>query len=320
VPTLLAAFCLEAGPAASCRGGALLPTALIDDLRDAAQLLTDGEAGDYDTLLELVGEAHMVLLGVASYGTHELFHARSEVTKRLIEDRGFTALAVGTDPRAAKRIDDFVRHASDHALAIDALSDFNVFPKWLWRNAEMLDFVGWLRNYNTQFSGDVHKVGVCGLDEIDRPKRSVVWEHSRQVSDSRATDSQERSLGQLARERHGRAAVLVGFSTYAGTVVAAADRDLPPRRQHLRPPPPNSIEAVCHALEIPRFFLPLRGASDRLIHGLRELRPERMVDVVFRPEADSSGCIRARLADQFDALVYFDETRSLEPLDSSSDV
>ena len=40
-----------------------------------------------------------------------------------------------------------------------------------------------------------------------------------------------------------------------------------------------------------------------------------MVDAVFDQQFGPETYVRARLADQFDALIYFDETRSIEPLD-----
>jgi erythromycin esterase-like protein len=291
----------------------VLPGATLDVVRDAAQPLTDGEAGDYDRLLKLIADARLVLLGVPSYGTHEFFHARGEVTKRLIQDRGFTILALQADPTAVQPIDDFVKGRSDETLATDALADLTVFPRWTWRNAEMLDFLGWLRSFNDEFSGDAHKVSIRGED-IAGSSNTVVWDHSRNVGDSRATDSESPSLGRVARERYGRKAALVGFTTYAGTIVAAAEPDASPRRLRLDPPPADSVEAVCHAVGLPRFQLFLRGASEPLTHLLREPRVERMVDAVYRP---GNAYIKARLADQFDALIHFDETRSIEPLDTT---
>jgi erythromycin esterase-like protein len=138
------------------------------------------------------------------------------------------------------------------------------------------------------------------------------------VGDSRATDLRTPGLGQIARERCGRLAVLVGFTSYRGTIVAAADQGLSPRRLDVGPAPANSVEALCHAVEIPRFVMGLRGASDRLLETLREPRVERMIDAVYQPGADNPAeYVRARLADQFDALIHFDETRSLEPLDTT---
>ncbi|HEV7663793.1 MAG TPA: erythromycin esterase family protein [Chloroflexota bacterium] len=291
----------------------VLPGATLDSVRDAARPLIDGEAGDYDALLKLIADARLVLLGVPSYGTHEFFHARGEVTKRLIQDRGFTRLSIAADPAAVQPIDDFVKGRSADRLAADALAELTVFPRWTWRNAEMLDFVGWLRSFNDQFSGDTHKVSVCGID-VDRALNTVIWEHSRNVGDSRATDSDSPSLGQVARDRHGRRAFLVGFTTYTGTIVAAAEQDASAHRLRLDPPPADSVETVCHAVALPRFQLFLRGASDGLAQSLREPLLERMLDAVY---PRTSGYLRARLADQFDALIHFDETRSLEPLDTT---
>jgi erythromycin esterase-like protein len=316
----------------------MLSRVLLDDVRELLEPLTDGEAGDYDALLRLLGDARLALLGTASYGSHELFRARAEVTKRLIQDVGFTAVAVGAEAQGVQRVDDFVRGKGADALASASLGDFTRFPAWLWRNAEMLDFVGWLRNYNDQFPRDVHKVGIYGLDalpvdgadalvwnarerqladdvdalmlrlnKMGRPARTVVWEHSRRVGDARATDSDASSLGQFARERHGRSVVLVSFSTYTGSIVAATDQA--PERKQLLPALGESYETLCHAVEVPRFYLPLRGTPARFLHGLRETRPQRTLGLLNTEEY-----VQARLADQFDAVVYFDETRNIEPL------
>lgn len=113
--------------------------ATLDIVREAAQPLIDGEAGDYDRLLQLIGEARLVLLGVETYGTHELFHARAELTKRLVQDRGFTCLALGerhlthaaTAPALLASVDRFVRGQSGETLAADALAELTAFPRWL---------------------------------------------------------------------------------------------------------------------------------------------------------------------------------------------
>src|ERR1700730_11952610 len=176
----------------------MLSRTILDDVREALQPLTDGEAGDYDPLLKLIGEARLALLGIASYGTHELFRARAEVTKRLILDLGFTAVAIGADPTEVRRVDEFVRDKSTDALASASLTDFGRFPAWLWRNAEMLDFVGWLRNYNDQFSREIHKVGIYGLDatmeQIDGPAWNAREQH---LNDS--VDTLIARLGEIGR-------------------------------------------------------------------------------------------------------------------------
>src|SRR5437763_8560336 len=89
----------------------------------------------------------------------------------------------------------------------------------------------------------------------------VVWEHNSHLGDARATEMGRRgelNVGQLVRERHGREAVLVGFSTYTGTVTAASDWGAPAERKRVRPGLPGSCEALFHAVGIPRFLLSLR--------------------------------------------------------------
>jgi erythromycin esterase-like protein len=94
----------------------VLPGATLDELRLAVRALTDGEAGDYDALLKQIGEARLVLLGVSSQGTHELFRARAELTTRLIKDKGFMAVAVPADPIAVRRLDSIVRARLQRSL------------------------------------------------------------------------------------------------------------------------------------------------------------------------------------------------------------
>src|SRR5512144_527935 len=116
-------------------------------VRGAAHPLV-GAAEDYDPLLELVGDARFVLLGEASHGTHEFYRERAQITKRLIREKGFCAVAVEADWPDAYRVNHFARGASDDADAVDALGGFKRFPQWMWRNADVLDFIGWLREHN----------------------------------------------------------------------------------------------------------------------------------------------------------------------------
>jgi erythromycin esterase-like protein len=132
-------------------------------IRDAAHPLT-GAATDYNPLLDLIGDARVVLIGEASHGTHEFYRQRALITRRLIVERGFTAVAVEADWPDAYRINRFVRGMGDGATAIDALAGFRRFPAWMWRNADVLDFVGWLRAHNDARPSDTHKAGFYGLD------------------------------------------------------------------------------------------------------------------------------------------------------------
>src|SRR6184192_2363281 len=134
----------------------------IDTLRKSLYPLI-GSAADYNPLLEIVDDARFVLLGEASHGTHEFYRERAEITKRLITEKGFRAVAVEADWPDAYRINRFVRGAGNDTESIDALAGFKRFPTWMWRNADVLDFVGWLRAYNDTVPSAA-KVGFYGLD------------------------------------------------------------------------------------------------------------------------------------------------------------
>ena len=137
-------------------------TALLEGLRAHLQPLT-GDARQYDGLLALIGRARFALLGEASHGTHEFYRERAEITKRLITEKGFTAVAVEADWPDAWRVNRYVRGLSDDADADAALSGFQRFPAWMWRNTVVRDFVEWLRKHNTGLS-PLRQVGFYGLD------------------------------------------------------------------------------------------------------------------------------------------------------------
>lgn len=130
-----------------------------DALRQSVRPLT-GAPGDYDTILELIGDAHFVLLGEASHGTHEFYRERARITQRLIEEKGFVAVAVEADWPDAYRVNRYVRGIGEDRTAEEALSGFTRFPAWMWRNAVVQDFVAWLRNFNDGRP----KAGFYGLD------------------------------------------------------------------------------------------------------------------------------------------------------------
>lgn len=132
-------------------------------IREATEPLT-GSPHDYDPLLELVGDAQFVLLGEATHGTHEFYRERAQITKRLIREQGFSGVAVETDWPDAYRVNRFVRGAGEDADAVEALAGFKRFPQWMWRNADVLDFVGWLREHNDATKEDGRIVGFYELD------------------------------------------------------------------------------------------------------------------------------------------------------------
>jgi erythromycin esterase-like protein len=123
-----------------------------------------GHYPDYDPLLDAIGDARVVLLGESSHGTHDFYHERARITRRLIEERGFTAVAVEADWPDAYRVNRFVRGAGEDASASEALSGFERFPTWMWRNTDVLDFVDWLRDYNSARPAGSPAAGFYGLD------------------------------------------------------------------------------------------------------------------------------------------------------------
>jgi len=133
---------------------------VVATLREAAQPLT-GLAADYDRLLKMVGDARFVLLGEASHGTHEFYDERALITQRLIEEKGFTAVAAEADWPDAWRVNRFVHGIGADSFAHEALGDFKRFPRWMWRNTVVADFVDWLRAHNEDLGV---QAGFYGMD------------------------------------------------------------------------------------------------------------------------------------------------------------
>ena len=129
----------------------------------------------------------------------------------------------------------------------------------------------------------------------------------------------ELNVGQLVRERYGRDAVLVGFTTYHGTVTAASEWGEPAECKHVRPALAGSYEALFHDTQCERFMLILNEA-DALSKELREARLERAIGVIYRIQTErQSHYFQVRLSDQFDALLHFDETRAVRPLEPTAE-
>ena len=183
------------------------------------------------------------------------------------------------------------------------------------------------RYYRTMFRGRVSSWNLRDrhmaetLEALDahlsrtKPARIVVWAHNSHVGDARATEMGshgEWTLGQLVRERYGREAVLVGFTTHRGTVIAASEWGGPAERKRVRPGLPNSYEELFHRTIGGCFLLPLRNAEAVLDRPMLE----RAIGVVYLPETErASHYFSATLTRQFDAVVHLDETTALEPLD-----
>jgi erythromycin esterase-like protein len=156
-------------PGVTGRDNAPSDARVVSLLRAAARPLT-GSPADLDPLLDLVGDARFVLLGEASHGTHEFYKLRAELTKRLVAEKGFAAVAVEADWPDAYRVNRYVRGApATPGAPADAdpnaaLGGFRRFPQWMWRNADVLGFVRWLRAHNDARPAGVPKAGFYGLD------------------------------------------------------------------------------------------------------------------------------------------------------------
>jgi erythromycin esterase-like protein len=155
-------------------------------------------------------------------------------------------------------------------------------------------------------------------DHLRGTKRSdkvCVWAHNSHLGDARATDLGDfgqLNVGQLLRERHGDDVVLVGFTTYGGTVTAASRWDGPAELKRVRSALAGSWEERLHALAAPRFALVTRDAREEL----SPRRLHRAIGVVYLPHSERmSHYFHADLATQFDVVLHYDQTHALEPLE-----
>jgi erythromycin esterase-like protein len=417
----------------------------LDAVRHAALWFTPSEDG-LRPILDLIGDAGLVLIGEATHGTDEFYRIRADLTTALIRSKQFNLVAAEADWPDAYRVNRWVRHASQEKDAASALGDFVRFPRWMWRNTVVVDFIESLRGLNAkrmaadrvgfygldlyslhssieavlkylgkvdpeaaararhryscfeEFGADAQSYGyaatlglsrscendvVAELMELRRAAadyasrdgrvaedefffaeqnarlvrnaelnyrtmfagqteswnlrdthmmetldallewttkragyaRAVVWAHNSHLGDARATQMGEwgeLNLGQLARERHGDKAFLIGFTTHTGSVTAAREWDQPAERRRVRPSIHGSFEHLFHQAGFERFVLPTAESREALAAS----RLERAIGVIYKPETErASHYFRARLADQFDAVIHVDTTNALTPLE-----
>ena len=172
-------------------------------------------------------------------------------------------------------------------------------------------------NLRDQHMADTLASLVSFLERSGPGSKLVVWAHNSHVGDARATEvgaGGELTVGQLARQRFGDDVVLLGFTTHHGTVTAASDWDAPAERKIVRPALAGSYESAFHHGP-PNFFLDLRTPS-AVATALGEPRLERAIGVVYQPKTERlSHYFSARLTEQFDGILHYDETRAVEPLE-----
>ena len=135
----------------------------VEIVRDAAEPFASIDSCDFGPLLDRIGDSRVVLVGEATHGTHEFYRWRAELTRRLVEERGFDVVAVEADWPDAARINGYVTHRG--ARPGPRWAAFTRWPTWMWRNRETLDFIEWLREFNLSERPDpTRRCGFYGLD------------------------------------------------------------------------------------------------------------------------------------------------------------
>jgi erythromycin esterase-like protein len=250
---------------------------------------------------------------------------------------GFAA-AFGAGPsceqEAVDQLVDIQRNALDYARRDGLLAEDEAFyaerNAATVRNAEVYYramFTGRVSNWNLrdEHMAETLDALLTHLDGHDdrQPARIVVWAHNSHVGDARATEVSadgQLTLGQLARERYGDEARLLGFSTYRGTVTAASEWGGIAERKTVRPGLPNSVEELMHETDKESFYVPMRDDDRVSADALDDVRLGRAIGVIYRPETErQSHYFHVRPAEQFDAMIHIDTTRALEPLELTSE-
>jgi erythromycin esterase-like protein len=230
-----------------------------------------------------------------------------QVVSQLADLRRRAADYAGRDGRVAE--DEYFHAEQNARLAANAEKYYRAMfrgreSSWNLRDTHMADTLAAL---------------VRHLDRAEAPARVVVWAHNSHLGDARATEMSARgeiNLGQLVRERYPGKSFSIGFTTFEGTVTAAAEWDAPAERKRVRPGLSGSIEEILHMTGKTDFMLPL---DDRRLDGFRVPLLERAIGVIYLPETErSSHYFYVQVNAQFDALIHIDQTKAVEPLERSA--
>jgi len=189
-------------------------------IRSAAEPLPEIDDPAFGALFDRFASARVVLLGEASHGTSEFYRARAAITRRLIEQHGFTIVAAEADwPDAAS----FDRYVRDRPAPAHAEPPFRRFPTWMWRNTDVEAFVEWLRGWNLARPADA-RAGFYGLDlyNLSASLRAVL-DYLDRVDPDAATVARQRygCLTPWAKEpqAYGRMALSQGYAACEDGVV-----------------------------------------------------------------------------------------------------
>ena len=150
---------------------------------------------DLDPLIEKLSHSKLVLLGEASHGTHEYYTWRTAISKRLIEDHGFSFIAVEGDWPDFYRVNRYVKHyENSHNNSVEVLKEFNRWPTWMWANWEIEALVNWLHKYNTGLSAE-KRTGMYGLDVYSLWESIEAIVDYLQIHDRTLLPSAKRAMG-----------------------------------------------------------------------------------------------------------------------------
>ncbi|RWF25843.1 protein-L-isoaspartate(D-aspartate) O-methyltransferase [Mesorhizobium sp.] len=136
------------------------PVSLPDMITRAAEPLPDFDDPTFGELFDRFADRRVVLLGEASHGTSEFYKTRAAITRRLVERHDFTIVAVEADWPDAAAIDRYVRHRQPR---VGAITPFQRFPTWMWRNTDVAAFIEWMRRHNEKLEPS-RQAGFYGLD------------------------------------------------------------------------------------------------------------------------------------------------------------
>jgi len=205
---------------------------LPEMIAEAAEPLPELEDPAFGWLFDRFADRRVVLLGEASHGTSEFYRARAAITRRLIEEHGFTIVAVEADWPDAATIDRYVRL---RAVRTGAEAPFQRFPTWMWRNTEVAALIGWMRERNERVPDVDRRAGFYGLDIYNMSDSiAAVVAYLEEIDPQAATAARERygCLTPWQREpsTYGRAVLTAGYRKCEQAVIDQC-RDL--LRRHL---------------------------------------------------------------------------------------
>ncbi|HXV17989.1 MAG TPA: erythromycin esterase family protein [Gemmatimonadaceae bacterium] len=157
------------------------------------------------------------------------------------------------------------------------------------------------------------------MEHHGRNAKAIVWEHNTHIGDARFTDMARSGMvnvGQLVRQEHEReGVVLVGFGSYRGSVIAGQEWGAPMERMTVPDAREGSYEHAMKSAGIgdSLFIFPKDGADEA--SGLREPRGHRAIGVVYDPRTEHWGnYVQTILPGRYDAFVYLEQTKALDPL------